>query len=80
MTKWRTVMATNVDNNVYHTNKECRAIGDNIKEVTDSEVEYYDLRECKFCSNGGSASEYEGSNHELYHKLMRSSPDDLDKS
>lgn len=70
-------MSTSMNNNVYHTNKECRAIGDNIKEVTDSEVEYYDLRECKFCSNDGSVSGKEGGEHKLYHRLMDASPDEV---
>lgn len=79
MSKWRTSMGTTRDNNVYHTDKECRAIGDNIKEVTDSEVDYYDLRQCKFCKSGGSVSEKKGGKHESYHKLMNASPDDLDE-
>lgn len=77
MTKWKTVTPKSSENNVYHTNKECRAIGDNIREVSEAEMMYHELRECSFCKNGGSTDKT-GGDKDLYSRLVRSSPDDLD--
>jgi len=77
MTKWKTVMATTNENNVYHTNKDCRAIGDNIREVSESELMYHDLRECAYCKNGGSTDKT-GYGKQLHKKLVEASPEDFD--
>lgn len=79
MSKWRTIINGCRESNVYHTNKECRAIGSNIEEVTDSEIEAHGLTECQFCQDGDLTTKKDSDLHRLHAKLSRASPDDLDE-
>ena len=76
MTKWATSNSTSAEKTVYHTNKDCPVLGEDIKEVHESEVEFHNLRECKYCS-GDHWSENDGGSTELHDKLVDASPDDV---
>lgn len=78
MTKWKTTDTTSRENTVYHTDKDCPVIGDNIRELHESEVEFHELRECKYCTGDGWRDS-DGGNTDLHDKLLDASPDEVGK-
>jgi hypothetical protein len=76
MTKWVTVNSTSAEKVVYHTKKDCPVLSDDVRVVHPSEIEYHNLRECKYCT-GDHWSENDGGSTELHDKLLDASPDEV---
>jgi len=50
MTKYLRNNTAHTNKTVYHTDPECDMLTDK-REVSEAEVEYHNLRECKYCSS-----------------------------
>jgi len=50
MTKYVTEGRSHTPMNVYHTDKQCQGLDrSTVREATQNEIEYFDLRLCKYC-------------------------------
>jgi hypothetical protein len=50
MTKWIRTSTAHTNKRVYHTDKDCVMLAEK-REASESEIEFHDLRECKYCSS-----------------------------
>lgn len=51
MTKYVAKGRSNTKINVYHISKDCQALDHStVREATQNEVEYFDLRLCQYCN------------------------------
>ena len=48
--KWVTVGQYGNRKSVYHDDPNCENAGETTKKVSQSEMEYYEMRECKYCA------------------------------
>lgn len=50
MTKWVAEGRSNTRRDVFHTNKDCQGLDrSTVRKATQNEIEYFDLRLCKYC-------------------------------
>lgn len=49
--KWIGVGQASNNKEVYHTDKHCRFGPDEMREVSQSELEYHDMRVCRYCKD-----------------------------
>jgi len=51
MTKWVAEGRCNTRRDVFHTNKDCQGLDrSTVREVTENELEHFDLRLCQYCN------------------------------
>lgn len=57
--KWISKYRNSTGKEVYHTDENCPNIKSGKRKVTNSEIDYHDLRECHICTGEADTNEFE---------------------
>lgn len=56
---------------VFHTDTDCRFAPDEMREVSESEIEYHDMRLCKWCDPDKNPNSGSKTNRDAYQALVK---------
>ena len=63
---------------IYHTDPDCHFASDSLREVSESEVEYHDMRLCKWCDPDKNPNSQSKTDRSAYNALLEAGKNDAD--